>query len=246
MDRRWILAWVVVAFVSIGAVGSASADPPHHQRQFVPKSRAFWDNSKHWTTNYGPAYRDTSEQASQLLACTTKFALCFHSGPEPYPCKLTPNKRSAKCQCTVATETNYTVITSILNYPVYLKTVQVCGADGSGCPNAGDAPVCKFLEKGKLIPGADVISTFDITSHNEVLDALATGPSAITSCEKAPYAACMTAPCHLNADGTTATCKCPVFYGKFNLIGAGAQCSLGGNLVPSAAYYPALDENPFN
>lgn len=54
----------------------------------------------------------------------------------------------------------------------------------------------------------------------------------------------MTAPCELNSDGSTANCKCPVFYGKFQLIGHNAQCSLGGDLVPSASYIPLLDSHP--
>jgi hypothetical protein len=52
----------------------------------------------------------------------------------------------------------------------------------------------------------------------------------------------MTAPCLLNSDGT-ANCKCPVFYGNFQLVGKNAQCSLGGGLVPSASYIPILDTN---
>jgi hypothetical protein len=55
-----------------------------------------------------------------------------------------------------------------------------------------------------------------------------------------PFAGCMTAPCKLNSDGSTAQCKCP---GTFQLIGKNAQCSLGGDLVPSASYIPRLDNN---
>jgi hypothetical protein len=63
---------------------------------------------------------------------------------------------------------------------------------------------------------------------------------AYTECKRAPYAECMTAPGLLNSD-RTANCKCPVFYGNFQLVGTGAQCSLGGRLVPSASYFPLLD-----
>jgi hypothetical protein len=210
--------------------------------QFVPDSPSFWNDSKHWTTNFGPAYRDTVESPSQMLACSSKFALCFHSGAEPFPCKLSPDGRSAECKCTVANETNYTLINAILNYPVYRSTLHACGADGSGCPNSGDAPVCKYLKHGALIPGADVISTFDPSSHDDIVAAI-TGGGVFTPCPKGPYAACMTAPCRLNRGGSTATCKCPVFYGKYQLTGANAQCSLGGRLVPSSSYSPALDDN---
>ena len=61
-----------------------SADALSESR-FVPNSQAFWDFSVNWTTNYGPAYRDTVETPSNFLACTGRFALCFHSGPEPLP-----------------------------------------------------------------------------------------------------------------------------------------------------------------
>jgi hypothetical protein len=153
--------------------------------------------------------------------------------------------RSANCKCTVATETNYTLITAILNYPIYVATINVCGTDGSNCSTVGSAPVCNYLNHGILIPGANVISTFDPESHDDLVAAIEAGPSGdFLACPKAPYAACMTAPCTVNPGGSTATCKCPVFYGKFQLTGAGAKCSLGGNLVPSASYSPALDDNP--
>jgi len=218
-------------------------DPTTWVQQFVPSSVAFWDNSKNWTTNYGPAYRDTIQSPSQMLACSPQFALCFHSGAEPYPCHLYPDGRSANCQCTVSTKTNYTLLNAILNRSVYDATIQLCGADGSLCAGVDQAPVCKYLTGGALIPGANVISTFDPDSHDLIVKAI-TGKQVVTVCPKAPYAGCMTAPCTLNPDGSTATCKCPVFNGRFQLIGAGAQCSLGGDLVPSAAYMPILDTNP--
>ena len=46
----------------------AVAGPPAVS-QFVPDQRSFWDNSKHWTTNFGPAYRDTDIDLTQLLPC---------------------------------------------------------------------------------------------------------------------------------------------------------------------------------
>lgn len=226
---------------TIHTVPAAAQAPLILQQQFVPNSQSFWDNSKNWTSDYGPAYRDTMQSPSELLACDTKFALCFHSGPQPLPCTLSADGRSANCKCTVANETNYTLINAILNYPVYLSTIRTCGADGSNCPDSGDAPVCRTLNHGTLIPGANVISTFDPASHDSIVEALESGGGSFLPCPKGPYAACMTAPCHLNPSGSTAQCKCPVFYGKFQLLGAGAKCDLGGNLVNSASYSPLLE-----
>ena len=137
-------------------------------QQFVPDSQPFWDNSENWTSNYGPAYRDTIQSPSQMLACTAQFALCFHSGADPYPCHLSPDGRSANCKCMVLNKTNYTLMTAILNYPVYLDTVKLCGADGSLCTETNQAPVCKYLAGGALIPGANVLSTFDPGSRDEL------------------------------------------------------------------------------
>jgi|SRR5580658_6420724 hypothetical protein len=241
-QRGWLQMGGLLVILLFGIAIPAAAQ----QNQFFPNVQTFWDFSKNWTSNYGPAYRDTVEVPDQLVPCSSQFALCFHSGAQPYPCTLSLDGRSAQCKCTVATETNYTLINAILNYPVYLSTLQACGTDGSNCTTTGSAPVCGFLNGGKLIPGADVISTFDPGTHSDILAAIAEGPSAVTTCNKAPYAACMTAPCQLNKGGSTATCKCPVFYGRFELVGVGAQCSLGGRLVPSASYIPELDDNPNN
>ena len=219
------------------------SDPANWLEQFVPDNQLFWDNSKNWTTNYGPAYRDTVlDPKVQFLACSPQFALCFHSGPDPYPCHLAPDGRSANCLCTVQTAKSYVLQGAILNYPVYLATLAKCKPDNSGCQNTDDAPVCKLLNNGELIPGADVISTFDTESREQILKALATAGKNFTTCDKGAYAGCMTAPCRNNGDGT-ANCKCPVFYGPFQLTGKNAQCSLGGDLINSASYNPALDKN---
>ncbi len=256
---RWLLVFLFPLLLGGGLVSSLAAQaqkPPHQAslpnplspqsypidwvQQFVPDSQSFWDNSLNWTTNYGPAYRGTVEVPSQMLGCSTQFALCFHSGAEPYPCTLSADGQSANCLCTVATTTNYTLINAILNYQVYQSTVQACGLDGSGCPNVGQAPVCGYLQGGTLMPGADVISTYDPEARLDILKAFGSANPPFTACPKAPYAECMTAPCLINSDGT-ANCKCPVFYGKYQLVGKNAQCSLGSGLVPSASYLPILD-----
>ena len=163
------------------------SDPANWLPQFVPDNQLFWDNSKNWTTNFGPAYRDTVlDPMVQFLACSPQFALCFHSGPDPYPCHLAPDGRSANCLCTVQTATNYVLEGAILNYPVYLATLAKCKADKSGCPNTDDAPVCSFVKSGELIPGADVISTFDTESKEEILKALATAGKNFTTWTRDP------------------------------------------------------------
>ncbi len=213
--------------------------PVRWLQQFVPDWRPFWDDSRNWTTNYGPAYRDTVLSPSNFLACSPQFALCFHSGPDPHPCHISLDGRSADCVCTVATSTNYALITSILNHDVYAATVTACRADGALCTQTDQAPVCQYLSGGALIPGADVISTYDHDSLEEIIKAIFEHKAGLKKCPKGPYAACMTAPCKLNNNGT-ANCKCPVFYGEFQLTGKDAQCSLGGDLIPSASYNPGV------
>ena len=218
-------------------------DPINWKQQFVPASQPFWDDSRHWTTNYGPAYRDTMVKETQMLACSSQFALCFHSGAEPLPCTLSPDGRSADCKCLVYNQKNFVLLTAILNYPVYRSTLQQCNGDGTGCLGTNIANVCQYLPGGALIPGANVISTYD-RSTQEALVKVINRQLPSTTCSKGPFAACMTAPCTTDPGSPTATCKCPVFYGRFTLTGVGAQCSLGGNLIPSASYIPALDPDP--
>jgi len=213
---------------------------------FVPNSQEFWDFSKNWTTNYGPAYRDTVEGVSGFLPCTGQYAACFSSGPEPLPCKQTVDGRFANCKCTVQTGLSFVLISAILNDKVYQDTVKVCGADGSACatiPNK--APVCAAINRGRLIPGADVISTFsqDVASGLVELHTNGQSKPGLTICPKAPYAGCMTAPCQMTKSGY-AQCSCPVFWGIFQLTQADAQCRLGVDLVWSSSYDPTLDVPP--
>jgi hypothetical protein len=212
--------------------------PPFH---FVPDSFAFWDFSRNWTTNYGPAYRDTVPDPSYFLPCTGRFALCFHSGPEPLPCTLTEDGRFADCTCDVGDSLNYVLMTAILNDDVYKETVKACGHDGRRCHTPDSAPVCQYLKDGRLIPGADVISDFAPDATGAIHNAIDGGSPPFTNCN-GPFAGCMTAPCTLQDDGT-AVCSCPVFCGRFQLTGADQSCNLGDHLVPSASYTPALDPN---
>jgi len=204
---------------------------------FVPNVRQFWDSSENWTTEFGPAYRDTVERPENLVPCTGDYALCFHSGPEPLPCKLTKAGRYADCECTVEHGLNFVLISAILNYRVYLETVAVCGRDGSGCTVPDTAPVCAAIRDGKLIPGAGLISTYSPDAQGEIGDTLANGP--LTVCPKGPYAACMTAPCEITKAGD-AECSCPVFWGSFQLTESDANCDLGDDLVWSSSFSPPL------
>ena len=141
-----------------------------------------------------------------------------------------------------AERTNYVLITAILNRDVYEQTVRRVWRRWLGLPptspNAA-APVCGFLDNGKLIPGAQVISTYDPDSTSAIQDAIPPGVSPLTPCT-GPFAGCMTAPCKLTKNGQ-AECTCPVFWGNFQLVGPSAACSLGGDLVPSASYNPSRD-----
>ena len=237
MKTGLIKAGVVLGAIWSCMVGAAFAQ----QANLSPNNIEFWENSEHWTTNFGPAFRDTIQGVSYFLPCTEQFALCFHSGAAPDTCTLNSSGRFAKCICTVENATNYVLISAILNWNVYQQTVAACGIDGSGCQQPDSAPVCQYLTKGKLLPGAKVISTFDVTSFAAIVEALHDGSAGTTQCNGA-YAACMTAGCTFQKDGT-ALCKCPVFHGKFQLVPTGQQCDLGDNLVPSAGYSPLLDSS---
>lgn len=253
MKTGQAVSFFAVAVLGLCLVSTRAHAPPANDSaagasaaHFVPNSQAFWDFSKNWSTNYGPNYRDTVEKASNFLPCTGQYALCFSSGPEPLPCRLRPDGRFADCKCTVESGRNYVLMTAILNYRVYQETVKVCGADGSACAAVPDkAPVCRAIKEGRLIPGADVISTFSTKGASALAAArLAAGSaSALTICPKAPYAGCMTAPCRMT-NGGYAQCSCPVFWGVFQLGQSNAQCTLADHLVWSASYAPQVDSRP--
>jgi hypothetical protein len=246
----WLGAAIFACAMAIHATAQAQPDNSgyynNYYPHFVPNSQAFWDFSENWTTNYGPAYRDTVEQVSNFLPCTGQYALCFSSGPEPLPCEKSADGRFADCKCTVKTGLNFVLMTGILNAQVYQETVKVCGADGSRCATVPNkAPVCAAIEQGRLIPGADVISTFSQDNASNLAESHSSGAGkpALTICPKAPYAGCMTAPCQMTRGGY-AQCSCPVFWGVFQLTEADAQCELGDDLVWSSSYDPTIDTPP--
>jgi hypothetical protein len=230
-------ARILILALLCGVFGFApdAVSGPH----FVPNSQAFWDFSKNWTTEYGPAYRDTIEKVENMVPCTGRYALCFQSGPEPFPCELTKDGRFANCTCTVEEGLNFVLITAILNYEVYQDTVARCKPDGSDCSVPDTAPVCKAIRDGKFLPGASLISTFSADAQSAISDIVG-GGSIGTVCPKSPYAGCMTAPCTTNKAGDAAQCSCPVFWGTFMLTEVGAACHLGNDLVWSASFSPLL------
>jgi hypothetical protein len=233
--RACVVCSAALLFGIAGLSGRAIGAPG-----MVPNDLKFWDNSENWTTDYGPAYRDTVLQPQNMVACSGKYALCFTSGPEPFPCVPSNDGRSAECTCTEQTGLNFVLISAILNWDVYEDTVNTCGADGAGCgvENVNKAPVCAAINSGKLIPGADLISTFHPTSRQDVIDILE-GTTTPVPCAKAPYAACMTAPCKQKKGGYP-VCTCPVFDGVFQLPTPGANCDAGDGLIPSSSFSPKV------
>jgi hypothetical protein len=247
-----------IALFGVCGLATRAYAPPADDREergeevhFVPNSQEFWDFSKNWTTNFGPAYRDTvlPLPAPGFVPCRGKYALCFNSGPEPLPCELTEDGRFANCKCTVQTGLNFVLITAILNSEVYQETVAACGPDGSNCAGqVNTAPVCKAINEGKLIPGADVISTYSPSFKSDLVNLQQTNAASkppLTVCPrapdaKAPDAGCMTAPCKFTKSGR-AECSCPIFWGIFQLVQAHAACNLGDDLVWSASYDPMVD-----
>ena len=244
MRTRQVIGLLAGMLLGLSVVAARAQAPTDRDASvhFVPNSQAFWDFSKNWSTNYGPNYRDTVENTANFLPCTGQYALCASSGPPPRSCKLSPDGRFADCRCPVENGRSYVVITSILNYQVYQDTVKVCGADGRRCAATPDkAPVCRAINEGRLIPGADVISSFSPSHAAALAQSHLFAPaksSALTICPKAPYAGCMTAPCKMTASGF-AQCSCPVFWGPFQLPQTNAQCELGDHLVWSGSYDPS-------
>lgn len=206
----------------------------HRPWAFVPNTFLFWDNPANWTTPYGPAYADVVTSTTQYLPCRGgPIALCYYAGPNPEPCLPTANGRFADCSCFEIPYGPYFVLeTAILNHFVYEETVAVCGEDGSRCTEPNSAPVCAAINENRLIPGADLISTFSLAC-------VPTEGLGQTSCGAMPYGGCMTAPCYRTRGSSTVTCQCPTFNGPYQVGETGAQCTLPSPLVWSAAFNPA-------
>jgi hypothetical protein len=203
------------------------------------------------TTPYGPPWADISLENSNFLECNgASIALCYYSGPGPItPCTL-DGHGLANCTCYAipSGQRYYVLINAILNRDVYLKTVAVCGKDGSKCRPTGsiEAPVCESINNNTLIPGADLVSTFSLYLEKQ----LHIDPT--TCATPAAYAGCMTAPCKKTGKTDPNTglplvqCGCPTFTGPYQ-VGTKVsqdQCVLGGNYLWSAAYSPTPTPTP--
>jgi hypothetical protein len=219
--------------------------PPATEVHFVPNTFRFWDDPRFATTTDPPkpAYADVITAPSNFLPCQGgPFALCYYSGPDGPPasedlgCRVSEDGRFADCRCYEIPYGPYYVLnTAILNYAIYLETVEACGLDGSACGAPNSAPVCDYINENRFIPGADLISTFSF-------DCVPTDGLGSTSCSPPsapPYAGCMTAPCQRTDEAGIVECSCPVFDGPYQVGQSEVSCDLGDDLVWSAAYNPA-------
>jgi len=201
------------------------------------------------TTRFGPPWADIVVRPENFLLCKgAPIALCYYSGPEnsATPCELVDGQALASCTCyeTPPGSPYFVDINAILNLDVYLETVKRCGHNGGDCQPRGPhvAPVCDAINKGTLIPGADLISTFSLYLEREM------PVQDTTSCEKALYAGCMTAPCKRTGAMDPVTrlprvqCACPTFDGPYevgqDLQQTGNTCVLPNDGIWSAAYAP--------
>lgn len=239
-----LLLVIVMALIAAGCGGDSGSSPaPAPFVHFVPNSHAFWSNAANWTTDYGPAYANIVLESTNFVPCRGgPYALCYYSGPsgpqENLSCTLTPNGLYANCQCYDIPYGVYFVdINAILNHSVYENTIAQCGADGSQCQTINSAPVCQSVNNGTLIPNAKMFSTFSF-------DCIPTNGIGQTSCGTAPYAGCMTAPCIGTETPGIVNCSCPTFNGPYQVGQNDQVCSLGDDLVWSAAYAPPASPTP--
>jgi len=240
-----ILVALLIIFAA-GCNGDSSHSPSSHAPafvHFVPNSHAFWSDPANWTTCFGPAYANILLASTNFVPCRGgPYALCYYSGPstgtEDLSCTLTADGLYANCKCFDIPYGVYFVdINAILNHSVYEATIAQCGADGSLCGAINSAPVCNSVNQGNLIPGAQLFSTFSF-------DCVPTNGIGQTNCTQAPYAGCMTAPCTRTAQPGIVNCSCPVFDGPYQVGQNDQVCSLGGDLVWSAAYAPGTSCTP--
>lgn len=252
----------ITALDAIASRGAAS-----NQVHFVPNSYKFWTNPRFATTHLTsgctgsncscasgadcvaiPAFADILVQPTNFVWCKGgPYALCYYSGPATgdLSCTLTADGRFANCNCFEVPWGAYFVdMNAILNRKVYKATVKACGSDGSACAgpaNVNKAPVCQAINQKKLIPGADLISTFS-------LDCVPSDGLGLTNCGQATYAGCMTAPCKRTGSKGIVECSCPTYDGPYQvgatLADPQTQCTLGGDLVWSAAFSPSAITTP--
>ncbi len=229
---------MLAMLLAAGCNGNGGSQPAPGIVHFVPNSHAFWSNPTNWTTSFGPAYADITLASSNFVPCRGgPFALCYYSGPssgsENLSCTLTADGNYANCQCFDIPYGVYFVdINAILNHAVYEQTIAQCGADGSLCATLNSAPVCANVNQKNLIPGSSIYSTFSF-------DCVPENGLGLTNCSNAPYAGCMTAPCFTTGKTGIVKCSCPVFNGPYQIGQNDQACTLGDDLVWSAAYQPS-------
>jgi hypothetical protein len=228
----------LVGLLAAGCGGDSSSSPaPTPFVHFVPNSHPFWSNPDNWTTPNGPAYANIVLESTNFVPCRGgPYALCYYSGPngptEDLSCTVTKNGLYANCNCYDIPYGVYFVdINAILNHSVYENTIEQCGADGSLCQTVNSAPVCQSINQGDLIPNAKTFSTFSF-------DCIPTNGIGQTNCGTNLYAGCMTAPCDATDTPGIDKCSCPTFNGPYQVGQNEQACTLGGNLVWSAAYAP--------
>ncbi len=244
-----VLGWNAGALAVLLLAGAAHAGgkpdfpgPFHSQRAAPNLTRDVKNPEKFWTTPYGPSYANILTSSTNFVPCQGgPFALCYYSGAAPLDCEIDANGSFANCRCLDIPYGSYFVdINSILDFGVYQQTVKVCGADGSGCSSVVNlAPVCGYINRQKLIPGAHRISTFSFDCALEV-------PIGQKQCDPGIYAGCMTAPCHETGEDGVVECQCPLYDGPYEVGITGAQCPLDDpNRVWSAAHaVTTSDPNP--
>ena len=254
--RRWLVLLGMLCMLGVPITGRSEDQCPDSQASVSPSfdidaltGHKNFNLNTCMTTPLGPAWADILLKPENFLECRgASIALCYYSGPASSgtPCELGPDGTIASCTCyeIPAGSTYFVDINAILNLDVYLETVKKCGSDGSNCLPRGPhtAPVCDAINKNKLIPGADLISTFSLFRARD----LNIGQTMCENAAHVPYAGCMTAPCTRTGDRDPATklplaqCACPTFDGPYQ-VGQTVpeqECALGGDFVWSAAYAP--------
>ncbi|CAE8591983.1 unnamed protein product [Polarella glacialis] len=191
-----------------------------------------WELNTEPTTPWGPAWSDTIlSYAADFVVCEGPYALCYYAGCESKDVSgdwIQNATTTASCPCEVHDGLYMVMINAILDKDVWRSTREKCPMGTLSCKLPNSAPACDKINKANFIPGAERISTFafDNLTNKE------RWPFEKTDCGSGPFAACMTAPCRLSADGKAATCECPVYDGPFQ-VQASNKCDLGRGKVPS-------------
>ncbi|MEM8932309.1 MAG: hypothetical protein AAGE94_14095 [Acidobacteriota bacterium] len=256
IDRRspFILSIAALFLLTLTAL-SAAQDPPPFPTACVDVPFVLNPSA--------PA--DTVDGPDDFLPCSGfPYALCYYSGPEPMPCELAADGKTAECACAYVdrkrktpagtsaaalTDVSFVDKTSILNQCIADETQRYCDADPDACAQVDGAPVCWYMANHPELfappdTPVDVVSTFSAARVSW----------ATIGCTNCPgdslYAGCMTAPCQkADVDGdTVALCQCPVVGGTFQIGQTGVSCDAGvdsdGHALVWSASASSSDECP--